>query len=102
MQLARSEELAGVDLVAVVVDPVERNRAMVDKLGLGFPILSDPDGQGLIRPLGVWNDDRGIARPATFVVAPDGTIAWSRIGAHAADRPVGRDIADALEEMEER
>lgn len=87
-------------VAAVVVDPVERNRAMVDKLGLDFPILSDPDGSAVIRPLGVWNEDRGIARASVFVVRSDGTVGWADVGAHPADRPVASDIAEAVTEVD--
>jgi peroxiredoxin len=89
-----------VSLAAVVVDPVERNRAMVDKLGLDFPILSDPDGSAVIRPLGVWNHERGIARASVFVVRADGTVGWADVGAHPADRPIASDIAEALTEVD--
>lgn len=87
-------------VAAVVVDPVERNRAMVDKLGLDFPILSDPDGRAVIRPLGVWNADRGIARASVFVVRSDGTVGWADVGVHPADRPVASDIAEAVTEVD--
>lgn len=69
---------------------------MVDKLGLPFPILSDPEGDALIKPLGVWNEERAIARPSTFVVGPDGVVTWADVGSHAGDRPIASDIAEAL------
>jgi peroxiredoxin len=100
VQLAQARDLGGVDLFAVVVDPRGRNRAMVEKLGLDFPILSDPDGEGLIRPFGVWNDDRDIAHASTFIVRPDGTVGWVDAGAHPADRPVAEDVAAALDGLD--
>ena len=64
---------------------------MVAKLRLPFPLLSDPDRSGTIRPLGVVDekDERRIARPATVLVRPDGDEAW---------RYVSRDFADRLPE----
>jgi peroxiredoxin len=66
--------------VAVSVDDVERNRRVVEKLGLDFPILSDANGE-TITDYGLVHSGGGpggadIARPATLIVAADGTIAW--------------------------
>ncbi len=66
-------------LVAVCVDPVEQNLKVSKKLGLGFPILSDEKREmikawGVVHPGGGMGED--IARPATFLVGPDGKILW--------------------------
>ncbi len=47
---------------------------MTDKLGLGFPILSDPKA-ATIRAFGVFDEDTEIAWPSFFLVGKDGTIA---------------------------
>lgn len=62
---------------------------MVDKLKLPFPMLSDPDGEGAIKPYDVWHAEREIARPAIVVVDPGGEVAF---------RWVSRDFADRLPE----
>lgn len=49
------------------------NRALVDKLGLGFPVLSDPDGAAS-RAFGVFDGENEIAWPAVYIVDPSGTI----------------------------
>lgn len=84
---------AGARLFGVSVDPPARNAAMVEKLELPFPLLSDPDRSAAIGPLGVADeqDQRSISRPAMILVAPDGTEAW---------RFVSRDYADRLPEDE--
>jgi peroxiredoxin len=86
---------AGTRVVGVVVDPPERNAAMIAKLRLPFPILSDPDGGVAIRPLDVWDDEGGHARPATVLVAPDGTKAWYQVGRDLADRAMESELVDA-------
>lgn len=52
---------------------------MVERLGLGFPILSDPDA-ATIRAWGLLHAGGGIdgdiARPATFVLDGEGRVAW--------------------------
>lgn len=63
----------GLGLVAISVDAVAAGRALTDKLGLGFPILSDPKADA-IRAFGVFDEDTEIAWPSIFVVDKDGTI----------------------------
>ena len=48
----------GVSLAGISVDPIENNRAMVEKLLLPFPLLSDPEGR-VIKEWGVWSDTEG-------------------------------------------
>ena len=55
------------------MDPPSRNAAMVEKLGLPFPLLSDPRGD-LIKSLGLWNGGEGVSEPAILVVDGAGTL----------------------------
>lgn len=66
---------------------------MVEKLGLPFPFLSDPDRRLAIEPFEVADpkDERRLARPAMILLTPDGEEAW---------RFVSRDFADRLPEQE--
>ena len=63
----------GLGLVAISVDEVPAGRALTAKLGLGFPILSDPKAEA-IRAFGVFDEDTEIAWASIFVVDKDGTI----------------------------
>lgn len=91
----RHDELlaAGTRVFGVSVDSPAQQAAMVQKLRLPFPLLSDPGRSGMIEPLGVADphDDRGIARPASILFRPDGEEAW---------RHVSRDFADRIPEDE--
>ena len=78
-------------MAGISVDSPGRNAAMVEKLRLPFPLLSDPDGRQAIRPYGVWHEGRSYARPAAVIVAPGGPVAF---------REVGEDFADRLDEEE--
>jgi peroxiredoxin len=49
-------------------------RAFGEKMGLGFPLLLDPDG----KTTRAWN---ARVLPASFVVGPDGRIRYSYFGA---------------------
>jgi peroxiredoxin len=78
------------------VDPIENNAAMVEKLLLPFPLLSDPEGR-VIKEWNVWNDgEGGIAKPSMFAIRADGSIAWQYVGQDFADRPEDDDVFSAL------
>lgn len=65
------------------MDSPENVRRVVDKLGLDFPVLSDPDATA-ITAYGVLHPGGGIgggdiARPAEFLVNQDGTVRWRQV-----------------------
>jgi len=85
-----------VQLVGISVDPVANNRAMVDKLLLPFPLLSDPEGR-VIKEWGVWTEvDGGVAKPSIFAIRSDGSIAWRYVGQDFADRPTDEELFASL------
>ncbi len=86
----------GVTLAGISVDPIENNRAMVEKLLLPFPLLSDPEGR-VIKEWGVWNDnDGGIAKPSIFAIRKDSSIGWAYVGRDFADRPTDDELFNSL------
>lgn len=89
---------AGARLVGISVDSVGANAAMVDKLGLPFPLLSDPDGSGAIKPYDAWHPEPSIARPAVVFVDPDGRQVFRRVGTDFADRPTEADLLAVVED----
>ncbi len=91
-------ERRGAQVVGISVDPPAHNRAMVEKLRLPFPLLSDPQG-ALSRRCGVWNDDQHIAIPAIVVVDRVGTVCWVYAGHDFADRPGDEDLFAALDDL---
>ncbi len=83
---------SGLQLAGISVDPVANNVAMVDKLLLPFPLLSDPEGE-VIRRYGVWNEgEGGIAKPSVFMVQPDRSMTFSYVGEDFADRPTDEEL----------
>jgi peroxiredoxin len=90
--------------VAVSVDDVERNRRVVEKLGLDFPILSDANGEtiadyGLVhRGGGPGGTD--IARPATLLVGPDGAITWRSLTTNWRVRVRPAAVLEAIETLQ--
>lgn len=84
-------------MAAICVDSVEQNRAMSEKLLLWFPVLSDPEGE-VIKQYDVWNpNEGGIARPALFLVQPDGAVSFSYVGNDFADRPADAELFAAVQ-----
>lgn len=59
---------------------------MVEKLALPFPLLSDPRGEGAIKPYGVWHEGQTYAKPAVVLVAADRSEALRQVGEDLADR----------------
>jgi peroxiredoxin len=85
-----------VSAAGVSVDPIENNRAMVDKLLLPFPLLTDPEGR-VIKEWGVWDDnDGGIAKPSIFAIRRDGSIGWTYVGRDFADRPTDDEMFESI------
>jgi peroxiredoxin len=60
--------------------------------------LSDPKLE-VIRAFGVEHVGKGIALPATFVVAPSGRIVYRYVGASPADRPRPEAVLEVLARM---
>jgi len=80
------------------VDPPEHNSLMVGKLMLPFPLLSDPRGE-LIRSLGLWDEEEGVAVPSILVVDRSGEIRYLYTGGDFADRPGDEEVFATLDGM---
>ena len=87
---------------AISADTLRQNNAMVDKLALPFPVLSDPDRDRAVTPLGFADEDdpRQISRPGTVIIDPEGTIVFSVTGRDYADRPNEDDLLAELAKLE--
>jgi peroxiredoxin (alkyl hydroperoxide reductase subunit C) len=68
-------EKADVQVIAVSCDPAPSQKEWAAAQGYNFPILSDfwPHGE-IAKAYGVFNEERGCANRATFVIGTDGTI----------------------------
>jgi len=86
----RSAEVAGVS-----VDPPENNARMVGKLLLPFPLLSDPRGE-LMKRLGLWDAQDGVAVPSVIVIDRSGESRYLYTGSDLADRPDEEEVLAAL------
>ena len=108
LQLRETEVAArGAKLVAVCVDSVQQNREVAERLGLGFPILSDPDlvaidAFGLRHrggdPFRSARPDGDIAHPATYVFQ-DGTVRWRDLTDNYRIRTNPQRVLDAVDAL---
>ena len=87
-------------VAGVSVDPPSNSKAMVDKLELPFPLLSDPTGE-LAKRCGLWNDKESGAVPAIVVIGRSGVIRYLYSGDDFADRPGDDEVLEALDETPE-
>ena len=71
---------AGVQPLGVNPAATENHARYAEKLGLGFPLLSDPDRRIASDFAALKPDGKGIQR-TVYAVAPDGTIAFAVRGA---------------------
>lgn len=89
----------GVRLFGLSADTPGQNAAVMHKLALTFPLLSDKDRQAAITPLGFAdeNDPRQISRAGLVIIGPDGTIVHREEGIDYADRPDEDDLLAIVE-----
>jgi len=95
----------GIEVLAVSPDSVDQNRGVVEKLGLDFRILSDPD-LALTRALGLEHAGMGpggtdVPRPATLIVR-EGAIRWRHLTDNWRVRPRPETILAALSDLDDR
>ena len=80
-------EAAGVRRFGVNPGGLDSHRRFVDKYMLDFPLIVDQDAE-IASAYGVLKENGGIAR-ATYLIGPDGRIAYAAAGAHGADEVLG-------------
>jgi peroxiredoxin Q/BCP len=80
-------DAAGVRRFGVNPGGLESHRRFADKYMLDFPLIVDEDS-AIAGAYGVLKDNGGVAR-ATYLIDPDGRIAYAAAGAHGADEVLG-------------
>lgn len=79
-----------VDVLPVVVDPLQKVTEMRDRYNLRVQLLADSDGDVAERYSGTEQTSHGLTGiSATYVVDEDGTVRYEHVGNHAADRTYG-------------
>jgi peroxiredoxin len=105
LQAARAEiEAAGVQLIAVSYDAPATGVAAAKKLGLTYPLLSDPDSQ-VITAYGLLNHEAtgkgtGIAHPVAFIIDRQGVIRAKLMRDNYRDRPESAELIAAAKHLD--
>ena len=88
-------------VAAIDVDSPGQHAAMVEKLNLVFPMLSDPERDLAIGPYDLMNtlDPRKLAIPATVLVGPGGEEVSRSVSRDYADRPFEDAALRSLHEL---
>lgn len=80
---------AGARIAGVSVDPPGQQAAMIHKLQLPFWMLSDPDGEAVLKAIDAWHPGSrhgDIGRPGVSVIDTDGVEQFRQVGGDFADR----------------
>lgn len=86
-------DAAGCRIVAVAADTTFVLREVDRRLTLGFTLVSDHWPHGAIgKAYGAFDDKLGCDRRHSFLIGPDGALAWSKV----VDLPATRDIGEHL------
>jgi len=86
-------------LVGISVDSIWSHTAFAGRLGLSYPLLADFEPKGHVARLyGAYDQSRGVAQRALFVIDPRGIIHWSHLSPPAVN-PGARGILQALQAL---
>ena len=78
---------AGAEIIAISVDPPEKNLKLAERLNVGFPILSDI-GHKVIDTYDILDSGGKISRAAVFVVDKKGIVRWVYVADDYKIRPL--------------
>jgi peroxiredoxin len=92
-------ESRGVKIVAISVDPPEVTRPHIEKQGYTYLFLCDAQpvlrAWDLLHPGGFRGND--IARPAEFLIDPQGVVRWVNLTGDYRQRPKGEELLEVLD-----
>ena len=93
-KVAADLEAEGIALYAISYDPPDVLAGFAERHGITYPLLSDA-GSGLIRELGLLNEEagervEGIPHPGVVVLDADGTVAEKHFYESYRERDTGR------------
>ncbi len=85
---------AGAELIAISSDDEGDTKKTVQGSGLEFPVLSDKDREVINAYNVVDVGNKRIARPASYVLRQDGTVAWKSIDGVAVRVPTAKILTE--------
>ena len=94
-KLAEFQE-ANVRILAVSTDTPENSQKLVGKHNLDFPVLAGLGREAVEAYDLFFNEERGYAQPAVFILHPDGTVAYASLQSGPLGRPGSDDLLRIL------
>jgi peroxiredoxin len=95
-------EARGVRILAISVDPPERNREHRQKQGYTYTFLSDVNAE-VIRRYDLLHEGGGptgdISRPAEFLLDPTGTVRWRDLTENYRQRVRPEQVLEELDRL---
>ncbi len=85
---------AGAELIAISSDDEGDTQKTVQGSGLEFPVLSDKDREVINTYNVVDVGNKRIARPASYVLRKDGTVAWKSLDGVAVRVPTAQILTE--------
>jgi peroxiredoxin len=86
--------------VVILPQSAERVRRYIEETGLPFDILID-QSRSVSKAYGVWHriglDAWNIARPAVFLIDPDGSVRYTFVARNQRDFPSHDDLLAAIQ-----
>jgi peroxiredoxin Q/BCP len=89
---------AGAEILAISVDPPDKNRELTDRLKLPFPVLSDA-GHKVIDTYDILDPGGKISRAAVFVLDKKGIVRWTYLSDDYKVRPLDDVVLAALKKV---
>jgi thioredoxin-dependent peroxiredoxin len=89
---------AGAEILAISVDPIDKNRELAEKLKLPFPVLSDADHK-VIDTYDILDMGGKIARAAVFVLDKKGIVRWAYVADDYKVRPLDETVLAELNKI---
>lgn len=89
---------AGAEILAISVDPPDKNRELVERLKLPFPVLADA-GHKVIDAYDILDPGGKISRAAVFVLDKKGIVRWTYVADDYKIRPLDDEVLAALNKL---
>lgn len=86
-------EAEQISIVAASVDPLEKAKQTVERLGITFPVAYGMDAEEVSRVTGAYYDsERKIIHATGFLIRPEGTVEVACYSTGPVGRLVARDV----------
>lgn len=83
-------------IIAISTDTPGNSQKLIAKHNLAFPVLADLAREAVEAYDLFFNEEKGYAEPAVFILRPDGTIAYASLQSGPLGRPNNDDLLKIL------